>query len=118
MNPGTCELAERAGGLGGPGAPWANTVISTVPAPVPAGEVAVICVSETTVMPVAEVLPNFTLVVPVKPAPVIVTLVPPVVTPRFGLTALITGAALGVIELEAAEGLLVPTAFVAVAVKG
>ena len=50
----------------------ATTVTSTEPF-VPAGPVALIWVSETTVKDVAAVLPKFTAVAPVKFAPVIVT---------------------------------------------
>ncbi len=67
------------------------TVTSTVP--VPAGEVAVICVALTTVNEPAAVLPNRTAVAPEKFAPVMVTLVPPEGGPVFGLTALTAGAA-------------------------
>jgi hypothetical protein len=61
------------------------TVTSTAPA-VPAGEVAVTVVSLTKTTLVAGVVPKFTAVPPVKPLPVIVTFVPPVVGPEFGLT--------------------------------
>ena len=66
--------------------PVVVTVMSTVPA-VPAGEVAVIWVSLSTVKLCAGVLPKLTAVAPVKPVPVIVTVVPPVVGPAVGLHA-------------------------------
>ena len=68
------------------------TVTSTVPT-LPAGEVAVIEVEETTVTPVAAVAPNFTLAPLAKPVPVIVTLVPPAVEPLVGLTPVTVGRA-------------------------
>ena len=55
------------------------TVMCTVP--VPAGDVAVICVALLTVKLVALALPNFTAVAPVKFVPVIVTIVPPAADP-------------------------------------
>ena len=61
------------------------TVTSTVP--VPAGEVAVIDVPETTVTPVAAVAPNLTVSPDANPVPVIVTDVPPAALPLVGLTA-------------------------------
>ncbi len=55
------------------------TVTSTMPAAC-AGLVAVICESELKVK-AAEVVPKWTDVAPVKPQPVIVTMVPPAVEP-------------------------------------
>ena len=75
--------------------PAVVTVMSTVPA-LPAGEVAVICVALLTVKPVAAVAPNFTAVAPVKPVPVIVTLVPPAADPLVGLTAVTVGVRVSV----------------------
>ena len=49
-----------------------------------AGETAVIWVSETTVKLVAATAPKSTLVAPVKPVPVMVTVVPPAVGPEVG----------------------------------
>ncbi len=69
--------------------PAVTTVTST--APVPAGLVTVIWVSELTVNAAAGVLPKFTAVVPVKPAPVMVTCVPPVAGPCVGLIPFTTG---------------------------
>ena len=63
--------------------PAVTTVTSTTP--VPAGLVAVIWVSETTVNAAAWVPPKFTAVAPVKLAPVIVTCVPPAGVPTAGL---------------------------------
>src|SRR6187401_1921936 len=65
---------------------------STVPA-IPAGTVAVICVAELTVKPVAAVPPKVTAVTPVKLVPVMVTLVPPLVGPLVGLKDVTVGAA-------------------------
>ncbi len=59
------------------------TVRSTVPAE-PAGDVAVIDVALLTVKLLALVEPNLTAVAPVKPVPVTVTLVPPLVLPEDG----------------------------------
>ena len=71
--------------------PGVVTVTSTVP--VPAGLSAVITVSLTTVKFVAGFVPKSTAVAPVKPVPVIVTMVPPAAGPSFGLTAETVGAA-------------------------
>jgi hypothetical protein len=57
-------------------------VTSTIP--VPDGEVAVIVVALTTVMPVADDPPNTTAVAPVKLVPVTVTNVPPAAAPLVG----------------------------------
>ena len=62
--------------------------------PVPAGAVAVICVAESTVKPVAAVAPKLTAVTPVKPVPVITTLVPPTSGPLETLSAVTVGAAI------------------------
>ena len=67
------------------------TVTFTVPA-APAGAVAVIEVEETTVKLVAGFPePKSTAVAPVKFVPVMVTLVPAVVGPAAGLTAVTVG---------------------------
>jgi hypothetical protein len=68
-----------------------TTTISTTPA-IPAGAVAVMLVSLRTVKTPAGTLPNITAEAPVKPVPVIVTLVPPARGPRLGLVAVTTGA--------------------------
>jgi hypothetical protein len=68
------------------------TVTSTVPAP--AGDVALICVDEVTVTPVAAVVPNLTPVTPVKLVPVMVTPVPPAAGPLPGDTPVTVGAVL------------------------
>ena len=60
------------------------TVMSTLPT-APAGEVAVIWVGELTVNLVAALVPNFTVVVPVKFLPRMVTTVPPFLAPELGL---------------------------------
>jgi hypothetical protein len=65
------------------------TVTSTVPK-ASTGDVAVIDVAEFTVNGAA-VPPNLTAVAPVKPVPVIVTVVPPVVEPVVGLIPVTTG---------------------------
>jgi hypothetical protein len=51
-------------------------------------------VSLTTVKLAAGVVPNFTLVVPARPVPVIATVLPPAVVPAVGNTAVGAGAAL------------------------
>ena len=58
----------------------------------PAGLVAVIVVSLTTVTPVAAVVPKSTAVAPVKLVPVIVTDVPPAAGPLVGLRPVTVGA--------------------------
>jgi len=69
------------------------TVTATVTAPaLPAGVVAVIDVLLTTTTLVAAVAPNFTVAPAAKFVPVIVTAVPPVAGPLFGLTLLTVGA--------------------------
>ena len=60
------------------------TVTSTVPA-LSAGEVQVMEVSETTLTLVAAVTPKLTAVAPVKPTPLMVTVVPPAAGPLLGL---------------------------------
>jgi hypothetical protein len=72
--------------------PTVVTVTSTVPA-ASAGVTAVIVVALTTVKLAADTLPNLTALAPVKPVPVIVTLVPPAVGPLVGDTAVTVGAA-------------------------
>ncbi|MNM85398.1 hypothetical protein D3C81_975110 [compost metagenome] len=81
---------------------WSAALVALVPpvvvtrtstVPLPAGAVAVICVALLTVTPVAAVAPKVTAVVPLKPEPVIVTVVPPVVGPEVGEMLLTTGAA-------------------------
>src|SRR2546421_2532343 len=62
------------------------TLTSTVPAG-PAGEIAVIELSELTVKPSTSVVPNSTAVVPMKPAPRIITVVPPPTGPLVGDTS-------------------------------
>ena len=80
------------------------TVMSTGPAD-PGGEVAVICVTLFTVKLMAAVPPNFTLVAPVKPVPVMTTLVAPAVGPLTGARDVTVGADAGTpIEKEMAMG--------------
>ena len=62
------------------------TVTSTAPAP-PPGDIAIIVVLLTIWYEIAVVVPNLTLVAPVKDEPVIVTAVPPEVGPDFGVIA-------------------------------
>ena len=69
-------------------APSVVTVMSTVPAP--AGAVAEIWL-ELFTENVAAVPPKLTPVAPVKPVPLIVTVVPPVVGPDVGLTLVTDG---------------------------
>jgi hypothetical protein len=68
-----------------------TTVTSTVP--VPAGDVAVISVAESTVTALAAVAPKATLVAPVNEVPVITTLVPPPTGPVVGETLVTVGVA-------------------------
>jgi len=67
------------------------TVTSTVVPTVPAGEVAVIWVGETTLKPPALVAPNLTAVAAERLSPVIVTAVPPPGAPEAGLTPVTAG---------------------------
>jgi hypothetical protein len=57
-----------------------------------AGETVVIWVSETTVKLVAATVPKTTLVAPVNPLPLTVTLVPPAGVPEVGLMEVTTGS--------------------------
>jgi hypothetical protein len=69
-----------------------GVVTLTVTAPVPAGDVAVIWVAELTVNVVALAAPNLTAVAPVKPVPVMTTLVPPNAGPKVGARPVTVGA--------------------------
>ena len=89
--------------------PTVVTRMSTVP--VPAGEVAVICVGELTVKPAAALAPNATAVAPLKLVPVIVTDVPPAVGPAVGEIELTVGGPTKV-NWSAAEVADVPPAVV------
>jgi hypothetical protein len=71
--------------------PFKVTVTVTAPA-VPAGVVAVIDVLLTTTTLAAAVLPNVTVAPVAKLVPVMVTEVPPVVGPVFGLTPVTVGS--------------------------
>jgi len=75
--------------------PGVVTVTSASPAAW-AGLVAVTCVAETTMTPVAGVPSKLTAVAPVRLVPVMVTLVPPMVLPVVGLTPETVGAGGGV----------------------
>src|SRR5271154_1138275 len=66
--------------------------MSAAPA-MPGGAVAVICVAETTIKPVAVVSPKSTAVAPAKPVPLIVTTVPPDTGPLDGEAPDTTGGA-------------------------
>ena len=67
------------------------TLISTVLAD-RAGEVTVMVLSLVTCRPVPEVVPNLTVVAPVNPVPVIVTVVPPATGPVAGEMLVMVGA--------------------------
>ena len=70
--------------------PGVVTVMLTVP--VPAGEVALTCVAETTVKLEAAAVPKWTALAPVRLVPVTVTTVPPAVEPLAGFNPLTVGA--------------------------
>jgi len=71
-----------------------GVVTVTVATPVPAGDVAVMDVAESTTTFVAELAPNFTAVAPVKSVPVMITDVPPAAGPFVGLNNVTVGAAM------------------------
>jgi len=73
--------------------PGVVTVTSTVP--LPAGDVAVISVAETTVTFVAPVVPKSTVVAPIRLVPVMVTGVPPTAGPEAGVTDVTVGTGAG-----------------------
>jgi len=75
-----------------------------------AGETAVILVSDTTVKLVAATVPKTTLVAPVKPVPVMVTVVPPDAGPEAGATPVTVGSGALQVKWSAAVSALVPTA--------
>ncbi len=91
------------------GPPAVVTVTSFTPA-VPAGVIAVMLVALTTTTLVAETLPTFTLVAPVKLVPVMVIEVPPSVVPDVGETLVMVGS--GVMYVNALESIAVPPAVV------
>jgi hypothetical protein len=71
-----------------------GVVTSTLAVPtLPAGVVAVMVVSLSTLTPVASAPPIVTAVASVKPEPLMVTLVPPAAVPLFGLMLSTTGTA-------------------------
>ena len=72
--------------------PAVVTAISTVVPGVPAGEVAVICVAESTVYEVAFVPPKVTAVAPVRSVPARTTDVAPPDGPEFGVADDTAGA--------------------------
>ena len=71
------------------GPPGVVTVTSTIP--LPAGLTAVICVSLFTVKLLTADGPNRTWLAPVKPLPMIVTVVPPAAGPDVGEMLIIFG---------------------------
>jgi hypothetical protein len=70
----------------------AGVVTVTLTAPVPAGAMARIVESFETKNDDAGVVPNMTLVAPVKALPLMVRKVPPAAGPVFGLSPLTTGS--------------------------
>ena len=92
-----------------------GAVITTFAVPaVPAGEVAVISVSLTTLRFVAAVPPMVTSVAPVNPVPVMVTDVPPAVVPEVGEILVSVGANAVNVNWSAEEIVDVPTDVVTV----
>ncbi len=90
--------------------PAVVTVTSTLPL-LPAGLTTVIWVSLSTLKLLAVVEPNETLVAPVKPEPVIVTLVPPAAGPLVGVIPDTIGLGIGAVVGETVgvvTGLLPP----------
>jgi hypothetical protein len=85
--------------------PGVDTVISTTPTE-PVGLVAVIWLSLFTVNTVADVLPNFAAVAPVRFVPVMVTCVPPETVPFVGVMLVIDGG--GTIYVYAFDNVIVP----------
>ena len=98
-----------------------GVVTATLCAPaVPAGVTAVMEFAFTTATLVAATPLTLTLVAPVKLVPVRVTVVRPAVLPVAGLTPVSVGTAagaIGVTELDPADGALLPITLVAVTVK-
>src|ERR1700680_4663350 len=84
--------------------PGAVTKTATVAA-ASAGEMIVMEVAELTTRPVPAVVPNFTVVGPVKAGPVTVTLWPPAVGPVFGLTPVTVGTG-GAVKVNWSDGAL------------
>ena len=74
--------------------PVVVTVTSTAPGVTVAGEFTLMVFASTTTTPVAEMVPNFTVLAAVNAVPVIVTGVPPPVGPEFGLTDVTDGMSL------------------------
>ena len=73
-----------------------GVVTLTVTEPTPAAVTAVICVAELTTKLAALVPPNWTAVAPVKPVPVMTTLVPPAAGPDVGASPVTVGAGMNV----------------------
>ena len=72
-----------------------------------------ISVLDTTVKFVAATAPKATRVAPLNPVPVMVTVVPPVVGPDAGVTAVVTATGASALNsLKAAPAMLVPPAVV------
>lgn len=92
------------------------TVMPTVPV-LPEGATTVSWVSETTVNPVAGVDPNSTAVAPAKPAPVTVTVVPPLVVPDCGEIPVTVGGAGLTVKFRSPVALVVFVASVTCAVN-
>jgi hypothetical protein len=70
----------------------AGVVTVTSTTPLPAGATALIHVAEVTVKLLAAAPPKATAVAPVKPVPLIVTVVPPAAGPPVGLSPVTVGA--------------------------
>ena len=90
MTVGRRDVGVFVGGGGGALAAGVLTVTSTVPEP--AGEVAVTCVGDSALRPVALAAPNLTSLAPVRFVPVIVTVVPPAAGPLVGSILVTVGA--------------------------
>jgi hypothetical protein len=117
VSPGVPEVGENDLMVGAPSVTWNGEVLTPVPfgvvmrmTPVeaPAGTVAVICSSESTVNVVAATSWNFTDVAPVKLSPAIVTMVP--IGPLVGENDLITG--LGLVTMKSLSLTPVPAGVV------
>ena len=93
--------------------PGVMTVTASTGPDCSAGDFAVIEVALETVYDVAAIPPKYTLVAPVKPVPVMITLVPPAAGPVFGLT-LVTVGGPSKVNWSAADGAEVPPGVVTV----
>jgi hypothetical protein len=92
--------------------PLVVTVTSATPGVTVAGEVAVICVAEFTTTPVAAVAPKATDAPVMKPVPVIVTDVPPLVGPVAGEIDVTDGVGATYVNWSATTMAEVPAVFV------